>query len=117
MNRENTIDYIEVPALDPAAVRAFFEKLFGWTFEDYGPDYCSFNDGRLAGGFYRADRKAAVVTGSVLIVFYNDNLEAAVQRVTDAGGRISKAIFPFPGGRRFHFEDPCGNEYAIWSER
>tara|TARA_R110002111_G_scaffold182052_1_gene247569 strand:+ start:251 stop:604 length:354 start_codon:yes stop_codon:yes gene_type:complete len=117
MNRENTIDYIEIPASDPALVRDFFEKLFCWTFEDYGPDYCSFNDGRMAGGFYRADSHAAVAAGSVLVVFYNDDLEAAVQRVTVAGGRISKEIFTFPGGRRFHFQDPCGNEYAIWSER
>lgn len=117
MNRENTIDYIEIPARDPAVARAFFEELFGWTFEDYGPDYCSFNDGRLAGGFYRADNQAAVAAGSVLVVFYNDDLEAAVQRVTAAGGRISKKIFSFPGGRRFHFQDPCDNEYALWSEQ
>ncbi|MEQ8208160.1 MAG: VOC family protein, partial [Woeseia sp.] len=63
------------------------------------------------------DNQAAVATGSVLVVFYNEDLEAAVQRVTDAGGRISKEIFSFPGGRRFHFQDPCDNEYALWSER
>ena len=117
MQSENKIDYIEIPARDPAAVRRFFEDLFGWTFEDYGPDYCAFNDGRLAGGFYRAEAAASVAAGSVLVVFYSEDLETAVQRVRDAGGRISKAIFAFPGGRRFHFEDPCGNEYATWSER
>lgn len=117
MKSENKIDYIEIPARDPAAARRFFADLFGWAFEDYGPDYCSFNDGRLAGGFYRSEAAASVAAGSVLVVFYSDDLEAAVQRVIDAGGHISKAIFAFPGGRRFHFEDPCGNEYAIWSER
>lgn len=117
MSTENRIDYIEIPARDPALAQRFFEALFGWQFEDYGPDYCSFNDGSLAGGFYRADSAAAVGRGSVLVVFYCGDLEQAVTRVRDAGGTIAKEIFAFPGGRRFHFLDPCGNEYAIWSER
>lgn len=117
MSNENRIDYIEIPATDPAVAQAFFEALFGWQFEDYGPDYRSFSDGSLAGGFYRSDTAAAVSNGSVLVVFFCAELEQAVTRVTDAGGTVVKDIFSFPGGRRFHFQDPCGNEYAIWSDR
>ena len=117
MTGEDKIDYIEIPARDLAAVQHFFETLFGWTFESYGPDYCSFNDGRLAGGFYRSESQSTVAAGSVLVVFYNADIDAALERVKKAGGRISREIYSFPGGRRFHFEDPSGNEYATWSEK
>jgi len=117
MTPENTIDYVEIPAKDPAKAQAFFSGLFGWKFEDYGPDYCSFHDGRLAGGFHRADVAAATENGSPLIVFYKENLEAATARVAELGGTISKEIFSFPGGKRFHFTDPNGNEFAIWSDK
>ncbi len=113
---ENRIDYIEIPARDPRKAWEFFEKLFGWKFEDYGPDYCSFNDGRMAGGFYRADVAASVRAGAPLVVFYRHDLATAVARVKTLGGTITKDIFSFPGGRRFHFTDPNGNEFAIWSE-
>ena len=117
MDRETTINYIEIPATDLAGTKAFFSELFGWEFQDYGPDYCSFNDGRLDGGFYASDNSASTESGSVLIVFYRDDLEKAVIDVEAAGGQIVKSIFPFPGGRRFHFTDPSGNEFAIWSEQ
>jgi predicted enzyme related to lactoylglutathione lyase len=111
------IDYVEIPAKDPARAQAFFEALFGWQFQDYGPDYCSFNDGRLAGGFRREDVVAATETGGPLIVFYKEDLAAASERVVELGGAIKRNIFAFPGGRRFHFSDPNGNEYAIWSDK
>ena len=117
MNRETTINYIEIPASDMAGTKAFFSELFGWEFQDYGPDYCSFNDGQLDGGFYKSDKSASTALGSVLVVFYRDDLEKAVSEVETAGGQIVKPIFPFPGGRRFHFTDPSGNEFAIWSEQ
>lgn len=82
-----------------------------------GDDYCSFNDGRLEGGFYKSSLVASAKTGSVLLVFYSANLEQAVGRVENAGGKVIKPIFSFPGGRRFHFADPNGNEYAIWSDQ
>ena len=116
MSAENQIDYIEFQAKDPAATRAFFEQLFGWKFTDYGPDYTSFEDGRIAGGFARADRCSTIESGGVLVVFYHPRLEEVRQRVIDLGGKITKEIFPFPGGRRFHFTEPSGNECAIWSE-
>lgn len=117
MTAENKIDYIEIPAQDLPSVQRFFETLFGWKFESYGADYCSFNDGRIAGGFYRSEARATVAAGSALIVFYNADLESAVARVKQSGGRITRDIYSFPGGRRFHFEDPSGNEYATWSEQ
>jgi predicted enzyme related to lactoylglutathione lyase len=116
MNGENKIDYIEIPAKDPKKAWTFFEGLFGWRFEDYGPDYCSFNDGRIAGGFYRSTAAASVANGAPLIVFYRQDLVEAVKRVKSHGGTITKEIFSFPGGSRFHFTDPNGNEFAIWSE-
>ena len=109
---DNRIDYIEFPATDVAASRRFYESVFGWKFEDYGPDYTSFADGRIAGGFYKAD---AVAHGA-LIVLYAVDLEAAQERVKAADGKIVKETFSFPGGRRFHFQDPGGNQLAIWSE-
>jgi predicted enzyme related to lactoylglutathione lyase len=113
---ENKIDYIEIPAKDPKKAWTFFEGLFGWQFEDYGPDYCSFNDGRIAGGFYRSTAAASVANGAPLIVFYRQDLVEAVKRVKSHGGTITKEIFSFPGGSRFHFTDPNSNEFAIWSE-
>ncbi len=117
MTPENTIDYIEIPARDPTRAQAFFTELFGWKFVDYGPDYCTFHDGRLAGGFRRADVSVAAENGSPLIVFYKADLAAATVQVAELGGTISRDIFSFPGGRRFHFTDPNGNEFAIWSDK
>ena len=113
MGQENRIDYVEIPVTDLLAARAFFEALFGWTFQMWGDDYMSFNDGRLEGGFRRA--KQAAPATSVLVIFFSENLERDFDRVQELGATISEAIFSFPGGQRFHFVDPTGTEYAIWS--
>ncbi|MDJ0699374.1 MAG: VOC family protein [Woeseiaceae bacterium] len=110
---EKRIDYIEIPSTNPAETRAFFSALFDWHFEEWGPDYLSFNDGRLDGGIRRSEEPAPA--NGVLIVFYSEDLERDVERVVELGATISQEIFSFPGGRRFHFIDPVGNEYAIWS--
>jgi predicted enzyme related to lactoylglutathione lyase len=115
MRAEKQIDYIEVPVTDPGKAKEFFGALFGWTFEDWGPDYISFKDGRLDGGFRRSS-EAAPATG-VLLVFYSTDIERDRDRVQDLGATISAEIFPFPGGRRFHFVEPTGTEFAIWSDR
>ena len=112
----NKIDYVEFQAADIAATKKFFEQLFGWKFTDYGPDYTSFEDGRIAGGFSKSDKCSTFAAGGVLIVFYHPRLEEVRQRVLDLGGKIAADIFSFPGGRRFHFTEPSGNECAIWSE-
>ncbi|MDJ0750082.1 MAG: VOC family protein [Woeseiaceae bacterium] len=114
MRSENRIDYVEIPVTDMKKFRAFFEALFGWTFVEWGDEYFSFSDGRLDGGIRLATEPAPA--SGVLIVFYSDNLERDVERVKTLGGAISQEIFSFPGGRRFHFKDPVGTEFAIWSE-
>ena len=106
------IDYIEFGATDIEATKQFYHNVFGWEFTDYGPDYTSFADGRIAGGF----TTDGTVGAGALIVIYSSGLDATLQKVRAAGGSISKEIFSFPGGRRFHFIDPNGNELAVWSE-
>lgn len=112
----NTIDYVEMPSNDLAATRDFFTQLFGWSFQDYGPDYCAFDDGRMTGGFFASEKTGSVAAGAPLIVFYRSDLEKICVKVARLGGKITRAIFDFPGGRRFHFEAPGGGEFAIWSE-
>ncbi|KPL48685.1 glyoxalase [Xanthomonas axonopodis] len=114
--RERRIDYVEFASIDPDASRAFFEAVFGWQFQAYGPDDLAFNDGRLDGGFYRADAPAPA-EGGPLVVLYADALAPVVERVRDAGGEIVKAVFGFPGGSRFHFREPGGSTLDVWSER
>ncbi len=117
MNEEKKIDYIEFPARDLEKAKAFYTALFGWKFEDYGPEYCSFDDGRITGGFRRAELAADASAGSVLVVFYTRDLEALESRAVELGATISTETFSFPGGRRFHFKDPNGNELAVWSDK
>lgn len=117
MNRHETINYVEFPATDLDAVKAFFGAVFGWSFTDYGPEYTAFSDQGLDGGFFKSDQVMSSALGSALIVFYSDDLEATQVKIEQAGGSIVKPCFAFPGGRRFHFSDPNGNEYAVWSER
>lgn len=112
-----TIDYIEMPTRDLAATKKFFHALFGWTFTDYGPEYASFDDGRMAGGFYAANKTADVAGGGALIVFYHAGLGQMRDKVKALGGEITKDIFDFPGGRRFQFREPGGGEFAIWAEK
>jgi hypothetical protein len=107
------VDYIEFPATDIAATKRFYNAVFGWEFQDFGPDYVSFNDGRLGGGFWTESK---VAKGGPLIVIYATELEPTKQKVVAAGGKITKEIFEFPGGKRFQFSDPNGNELAVWSE-
>lgn len=111
---DRRIDYIEMASTDIARTKRFYGEVFGWKFTDYGPEYTSFEDGRLSGGFYKAD---AARPGTVLVVVFALELAAAEQRVRAAGGQIVKPIFSFPGGHRFHFTDPSGNELAVWSDR
>lgn len=116
MKIDARIDYIELPANDIAAVQAFYGRVFGWEFESYGPDYLAFKESRLDGGFYRADLKSSTVSGAALVVFYTKDLEVLRDSIVEAGGEITQQIFDFPGGRRFHFQDPAGNELAVWSD-
>jgi len=117
MNQHGKINYVEFPSRDLALTKPFFEKVFGWAFQDYGPEYCAFSDEGLDGGFYRADKASSTEAGAALIIFYSQGLEETQSKIEAAGGRIVKPIFAFPGGRRFHFTEPTGNEFAVWSDR
>ncbi|WP_373512637.1 VOC family protein [Persicitalea sp.] len=111
--RNKAIFYLEFPAGDLSKIKAFYQKAFGWTFEDWGPDYISFSDGQMAGGFYKAD---GLTASAPLVVIWADDLEAMQTEVERAGGNIVKPIFSFPGGHRFHFTDPSGNELSVCSK-
>lgn len=113
-SNEGRVDYIEFPAIDISKTKSFYTGLFGWKFTDYGPDYTSFEDGRLTGGFFRKD---TVTASGPLVVIYTADLATMHARVPAAGGAITREIFSFPGGRRFHFTDPSGNELSVWSDK
>ena len=116
MNEHEKINYVEFPAKDLAATKAFFTDAFGWSFTDYGPEYTAFSNQGIDGGFFKSNLTVASDNGSALIVFYSKNLQQTLEKITHAGGTIIKPIFRFPGGRRFHFSDPNTNEYAVWSD-
>jgi predicted enzyme related to lactoylglutathione lyase len=112
-SNDGRVDYIEFAAADIGKTKAFYGAVFRWKFTDYGPNYTSFEDGRLSGGF---SKERPAIQGGPLVVIYARDLAKTEQAVRDAGGKISKETFSFPGGRRFHFIDPNGNELAVWSE-
>jgi len=115
MRQSGKIDYLELPAAGGTLdlVKNFYASALGWQFTDYGPSYAAFKEG-LEGGF---QGDALEAPAKPLPVLYAEDLEAALASVKEAGGRIIRGIFAFPGGRRFHFADPAGNELAVWSER
>jgi len=110
------MNYVEYPSRNLEATKAFFQAAFGWSFADYSPEYAAFSDQGLDGGFFQSDMAASTDNGSALIVFYSARLEETQAKITAAGGQIVKPIFAFPGGRRFHFTEPGGNEFAVWAE-
>ena len=107
------IDYVELPSTDLDAAKSFYAAAFGWGFTDYGPTYAGFENAGLDGGLAAAD---AAMTTVPLVILKADDLESALARVEAAGGTITAPIFEFPGGRRFHFRDPAGNELGVWGE-
>ncbi|MAG57669.1 MAG: glyoxalase [Planctomycetes bacterium] len=115
-HQHNTIDYIEFPVRDLAEARRFYERAFGWTFNEYGPDYAGIRrpGGGEMGGMHP---DPSPQPGGLLVILYSSDLGASVAAVRAAGGTIVKEPFPFPGGRRFHFRDPNGHELAVWSEK
>lgn len=117
MLEHEKINYVEFPAKDISATKAFFSAVFGWSFKDYGPEYTAFWNAGIDGGFFQSDLLVSTSTGSALIVFYSKTLEQTLAKIENSGGSIIKPIFSFPGGRRFHFGDPNGNEFAVWSDQ
>ena len=116
MSQHEKINYIEFPARDLAATKSFFIKVLGWSFEDYGPEYAAFSNSGIDGGFFQSEMIASTESGSALVVLYSSDLESTLEKIEAAGGTLLREIFEFPGGRRFHFADPNGNEFAVWSE-
>ena len=116
MNQHHKINYVELPVGDLALAKTFFSTVFGWSFTDYGAEYCAFSGAGIDGGFFQSDFCVSTEVGSVLLVIYSSNLEATQADIEAAGGEIIKPVFSFPGGRRLHFIDPNGNEFAVWSE-
>ena len=110
MREDGKVDYVELPGGELSATKAFYAGAFGWRFTDYGPTYAAFEEG-LDGGFQGEE-----AADKPLVVLYAHDLEAMEAKVRAAGGQITRPIFSFPGGRRFHFRDPAGNELAVWSE-
>ncbi len=117
MHKHEKINYVEFPAKDLEKAKTFFTAVFNWSFTDYGPEYTAFENEGLNGGFFKSENVVSVDSGSALIVFYSESLVNTLAKVEDNNGVISQAIFDFPGGKRFHFNDPNGNEYAVWSDK
>jgi len=117
MNKHEKINYVELPSKDIQKTKAFFMRAFSWEFEDFGPEYTAFSNQGIDGGFFKSDMSSSTVNGAALIVFFSNDLEATQEKIEKSGGVILKPIFSFPGGRRFHFTEPGGNELAVWSDK
>ena len=115
MHLHHAIDYIEIPVTDVSNAKRFYAAAFDWKFNDYGPDYAGIQgaDGKEAGGLRKESQRST--TGGPLVILYSIALEETVARVKNAGGTVTQGPYEFPGGRRFHFTDPSGNELAVWS--
>ena len=108
--QKNKIAYLELPTSDVASLKEFYGSLFGWTCQDFGEEYAAFGNSGLDGGFNGVPKDR---TKAPLAIIETDDLEATQEQVRSAGGVITMPIFPYPGGRRFHFLDPSGNELAV----
>ena len=112
--KDNHINYVEFKAKNLEEIKEFYTKSFYWTFMDYGPTYVAFSESGLEGGFEKTENE--IVNGALLVI-YHQNLDLIKSNIIASNGIISKDIFSFPGGRRFHFIDPAGNELAVWSDK
>lgn len=111
----HAIDYVEITVTDLAQAKEFYEAAFGWSFTAYGTEYAGIRGpDREMGGLAQG---TPTPPGGPLVVLYSSDLDATLASVRNAGGVIVTPPFPFPGGRRFHFADPSGNELAVWSPR
>jgi len=115
VSHHEKINYLEIPAKDIERTKAFFSEVFNWSYVDYGPDYVACEQAGIDVGIFKSELTAETQKGSVLIVFYSDDLEKTLVKIEAAQGKVIQPIFSFPGGRRFHFSDPNGNEFAVWS--
>ena len=112
--KDNHINYVEFKTRDLEKIKVFYTASFGWTFVDYGSTYIAFSESGLEGGFEKTEKE--IINGA-LVVLYHKNLALIKNKIIESNGKISKDIFSFPGGHRFHFIDPAGNELAVWSDK
>lgn len=117
MAENKSLNYLEYPSRDLQASKTFFSTVFSWAFTDYGPNYTAFTTANMEGGFYQSDKISQVNQGAALTVFYSTDLNSIKQEINHAGGTITLEIFAFPGGHRFHFCEPGGSEFAVWSDK
>ena len=117
MHQHEKINYVEFPSNDLKATKKFFENVFAWEFTDYGEQYTAFSNQGLDGGFYLCDLSSTASHKGALLVFYSEDLAQTKVKILKYNGKISKDTFDFPGGKRFHFVKPGGNELAIWSDK
>ncbi|MCS0450824.1 VOC family protein [Vibrio diabolicus] len=116
MHQHEKLNYVEFGSTNINATKQFFERTFDWTFIDYGPKYSAFSGQGLDGGFFKSEFVNQTANGGALLVFYSSDIQATQIKVEQHGGKIIRPIFEFPGGCRFHFTEPSGNEFAVWSE-
>lgn len=116
MSHHEKIDYVEFASRDLESTKDFFKKAFGWQFNDYGPEYCDFSNEGINGGFYKSKNVSNSNSGGALVIFYSKDLKATQNKIKESGGSIVKETYAFPGGKRFHFKEPGGNEFAVWSD-
>jgi hypothetical protein len=116
--QHHAINYIEFSTSDIAKTRAFYERVFSWSFQEWGPEYISFDKDHagIDGGFRKGEPQQSQGEAAPLIVIYSQDLKATQDAITAAGGSIVVPTFDFPGGKRFHFSDEQGNVLAVWSE-
>lgn len=110
----HSLHYIELPSTDNTAMKEFYGGVFGWTFQDWGPTYVAIHGAEVEGGFDMDSDRTPSDQGA-LVIIYSKDLEASEKAVKAAGGTVNVPIFSFPGGRRFHFKDPSGNELGVWT--
>lgn len=116
MKKDGKLNYVEFASNDLELTKDFFSKVFGWRFIDYGSEYTAFSDAGLDGGFFKSNLSSRTANGAGLLIFYSADIEETLRQVVKFGGVITRPIFDFPGGCRFHFTEPSGNEFAVWSE-
>jgi len=113
MHIHHAIDYIELTVRDLGAAKRFYSQAFGWAFTDYGPGYAGIQGRDREVGDMRLTEDLR--QGDPLVIVFSEDLEASLAAVRSAGGTVVQEPYSFPGGRRFHFADPSGNELAVWS--
>ncbi|MEU3017762.1 MULTISPECIES: VOC family protein [unclassified Nocardiopsis] len=114
--RHHVIDYVELPVTDLEEAKRFYAEAFGWTFNDYGPGYAGIRSPDGASEVGGLNPAGEVRGGGPFVLLYSEDLDRSIAAVEGAGGRVLQGPYAFPGGRRFHFADPSGNELGVFAD-